>query len=63
MKYLLGTTAEGKQCCPHCKQEKIKLVYGAKIVDKKGAVKWAFRCSSCYGTIWSKAKGSRFNAE
>ena len=38
----------------HCKQEKIKLVYGAKIVDRKGAVKWAFRCSSCYGTIWLK---------
>lgn len=54
MKYLLGTTDEGKQCCPHCKQEKIKLVYGAKIVDRKGAVKWAFRCLSCYGTIWLK---------
>ena len=26
MKYLLGTSAEGKQCCPHCKQEKIKPV-------------------------------------
>lgn len=53
MRFMLGKTEEGKQCCPHCKSENIKLVYSARIVIQKKLL-YAFRCSQCRKIVWLK---------